>query len=217
MGREHGQAGVLERDQAHEDVAVVALAADLLRVCLHRLIAVMAVGDQQLRVLRGRLHRGDRLRVGHAPDAMNGLRGVAHLAPRRLAGRRLERAPGGVRRIGEQREDGRDVRARRARETKTVLLGSGMRALVRANLAGAIALDAHAAEEAAARARLPVGARVPLRVSPQRRLVSRARARPDAASSQTARRPACRGRRSPCGRSTATTLNGERASSAARC
>ena len=49
---EHGQARVLERDEAHQHVAVLALAADLLGVDARRLVAVVAVGDQQLDVAR---------------------------------------------------------------------------------------------------------------------------------------------------------------------
>ena len=86
------QAGVLERDEAHEDVAVLALAADLLGVRLHRLVAVVAVGDQQLGVARRRLHRGDRRGVGHAPEAVHGAVGVGHLAPGRVLGGGRERA-----------------------------------------------------------------------------------------------------------------------------
>ena len=51
VGREHGQPGILERHQAHQHVAVRALAADLLGVHAGGLVAVMAVGDQELGVL----------------------------------------------------------------------------------------------------------------------------------------------------------------------
>ena len=54
MGGEHGQAGVLERHQAHQDVPVRTLAADLLGVDTGGLVAVVAVGDQQLRRPAGR-------------------------------------------------------------------------------------------------------------------------------------------------------------------
>ena len=60
MGREHGKAGVLQRDQTHQHVPVRPLAADLLGVDAGRLIAVMAVSDQQFGVARGRLHGRDR-------------------------------------------------------------------------------------------------------------------------------------------------------------
>ena len=48
VGREHGQAGVGERAEQHQDVAVLALAAHLLGVHARRLVAMVAVGDQQL-------------------------------------------------------------------------------------------------------------------------------------------------------------------------
>ncbi len=68
MRREDREPGILERDEAHEDVAVLALAADLLGVGLHRLVAVVAVGDQQLGLGGGALDGGDRAGVGHAPQ-----------------------------------------------------------------------------------------------------------------------------------------------------
>ena len=49
---EDRQPRVLEGDQAHQDVAVVALAADLLGVDARGLVAVVAVGDQQLGACR---------------------------------------------------------------------------------------------------------------------------------------------------------------------
>ena len=48
----HGEPGVLECDEAHQQVAVLALAADLLGVGVRGLVAMVAVGDQQLGVLR---------------------------------------------------------------------------------------------------------------------------------------------------------------------
>ena len=50
MGREDGQAFVLQGDEAHQHVAVVALAADLVGVDARGLVAMVAVGDQQLGV-----------------------------------------------------------------------------------------------------------------------------------------------------------------------
>src|SRR5919199_703262 len=61
VGGEDGQARILERNQAHEDVAVGALAADLLRVDAGGLVAVVAVGDEQLRVVQRRLGGRDRV------------------------------------------------------------------------------------------------------------------------------------------------------------
>ena len=45
---EDRQAGIAERDEAHQHVPVPALAAALLGVDARRLVAVVAVGDQQL-------------------------------------------------------------------------------------------------------------------------------------------------------------------------
>ena len=57
---------------------------------------------------------------------------------------------------------------RRAREPQPVLLRAGVRALVRADPAGAVVLDAHAREDAVARAAPPVGPGVVLLERPQR-------------------------------------------------
>src|SRR3954463_4869967 len=46
--REDGEARILERDEAHQHVAVLALAADLVGVDARGLVAVVAVGDEQL-------------------------------------------------------------------------------------------------------------------------------------------------------------------------
>ena len=86
---------------------------------------------------------------------------------------RLDGRPGRVRRVVVEAEDRGEVRARRARETQPVLLRARVRALVRADPARAVVLDLDAREDAVARARLPVGARVVLRERPQRgRLVA---------------------------------------------
>src|SRR5439155_14518119 len=62
-----------------------------------------------------------------------------------------------------------EVRARGARQAQAILLGPGVRALVRPDAAGPISLDAHAAEEAAPRQPLAARAVVLLLVRPQRR------------------------------------------------
>ena len=105
-----------------------------------------------------------------------------------LGGRR-QRRPGGVRGVGVEREDRGDVRAGRARQAQAVLLGAGVRALVRAHPPRAVVLDAHPAEEAPPRERLPVGSGVVLRVRPQRGLaVAHERALQLPALEQLARR-----------------------------
>ena len=133
--------------------------------------------------------------------------------------RRLERVPGRELGIGVQREDRREVRPRRARQPEAVLLRAGVRALVRADRAGAVVLDAHAREEAVARERAPVGAGVVLHDRPEGGLVvlgdgacrsSRRRAGPPRGRS-------CRRRRGPpAGRcSRRCTASGRRARRAA--
>ncbi len=149
---------------------MVALAADLVGVGLHRLVAVMPVGDQQLGVGGGRLDGCDRLRVGHAPQPVAGAVAIGDVGPRLSGGGGLERRPGRALRVREEGEDRRDVRARRARQPQAVLLRAGVGALVRAHPAGTVALDTDAAEEAAARTSDAVGPGVLLGVRPDRRL-----------------------------------------------
>ena len=48
MGGEDRQPRILERDEMHQHELVLAAAADLLRIDARRLVAVVAVGDQQL-------------------------------------------------------------------------------------------------------------------------------------------------------------------------
>ena len=60
MRREDSQPGVLEGHEAHEDVAVLAVPAHLVGISLHRLVAVVPIGDQELGLARGRLDGGDR-------------------------------------------------------------------------------------------------------------------------------------------------------------
>ena len=50
MGGEDGEAGIIEAGQRHQRVVVRALAADLVAVGAGGLVAVVAVGDQQLGV-----------------------------------------------------------------------------------------------------------------------------------------------------------------------
>ena len=73
---------------------------------------------------------------------------VGDLAPRLAVGVRRERAPRGAGRVVVEAEDGGEVGARRARQPQPVLLRARVRALVRADAAGAVVLDAHAREEA---------------------------------------------------------------------
>ena len=137
--REDGQAGVLQRDEAHQDVVGARL---LLLVDAGGLVAVMAVGDQQLGVLerglegrRSRRRRRSRQSLWTVPSSsVTSPQGA-------LSRERLDGVPGGVRRVVVEAEDGGEVRARGAREPQPVLLRARVRALVRADAAGAVVLD----------------------------------------------------------------------------
>ena len=76
---EDEQARVLERHEQHEHVAVVALAADLLRVHARGLVAVVAVRDQELGVGERALEGGDAVGVGDPPERVAGALVVGHL------------------------------------------------------------------------------------------------------------------------------------------
>jgi hypothetical protein len=105
VGREDGEARVLQCDQAHEDVAMVALAADLVGVHAGRLVAVVAVGDEQLGVGQRALDRLDRGRVCQPPQPGGRPLVVRDLAEGLALGRGLERRPGDALGVGVQRED----------------------------------------------------------------------------------------------------------------
>ena len=45
VGRKYGQAGVRERHEVHEHVAMLSFPTDLVGVCTRGLVAMMAVGD----------------------------------------------------------------------------------------------------------------------------------------------------------------------------
>jgi hypothetical protein len=93
MGGEDRQPRVLQRDEAHQDVVVLALAADLRRVDARGLVAVMAVRDQQLGGRQGLLDGGDRRRVADAPQPVRCAVLVGQLAEGRAAQVRRERGP----------------------------------------------------------------------------------------------------------------------------
>ena len=149
---------------------MVALAADLLGVDTGGLIAVMAVGDQQLGVRERRLHRLDRGRIAAAPQAVHRAVVIGHLAPRRAGSGAGERAPGARGRVRVQREDRREVRPRGTRQSQPVLLGPGVRPLVRTDASRPVLLDSHARKESAPRPQRSVGPAVALLERPQRRL-----------------------------------------------
>ena len=167
VGGEDLEPRVLERDEAHEHVP----GAALLVVDAGGLVAVVPVGDQQLGAGQLGGHRPRRLGIADPPQPVPGAVLVGDLAPGRLLRVRLDGAPRAAPRVVVEREDRRQVRARRAGEPQAVLLRPGVGALVRADPAGAVVLHAHAREQAVARARPAVRARVVLRDRPQRRLV----------------------------------------------
>ena len=175
--------------EQHQHVAVLALAADLLRVHARGLVAVVAVGDQQLGVGERALERGDRGR-GRRP-ARGGSRPlvVGHVRERLLARDLRERLPRAAARVREQAEDGGQVRARRAREVEPVLLRPGMGALVRPD---------------AARRRSPPRARA-RRTRARTVAVRRGRCSPGAAPRSPARAP---GRGRPAGASPSIVCGG---------
>ena len=145
---------------------MLALAADLLGVGLHRLVAVVAVGDQQLGVPGRRLHGGDRVSVFDAPDAVDGAVVVGDLSPGRAGGVGREGPPCALLGIGVEREDGGEVGSGGPGQAQAVLLGSGMGPLVRPDATGTVGLDPDSREEAPARQAASVRRRVVLRVGP---------------------------------------------------
>ena len=82
VGGEDEQARVVERHQEHQHVAMVALAAQLVRIHARGLVAVVPVRDQQLRIRQRGLKRGDLLGVGHAPQGVARALAVADLGER---------------------------------------------------------------------------------------------------------------------------------------
>ena len=148
MGGEHRQPRILQRDQAHQHVAVVTLAADLLGVDPRGLVAMMAVGDQQLGVLQRRLGGGDRGGVGDARQPADGAvrrRSSPPQWPDRRRSRARPRRSGPGSEYSEKIGDRLALRG--AGQPQPVLLGAGVRALVRADRARAVLLDADAREE----------------------------------------------------------------------
>ena len=121
MGGKHGQTRILERDQAHEHVPVRPLAADLLGVDARGLIAVVAVGDQQLGAGEHVLHGGDRGGVVDTAQAVDGAVVVGRLRPHIVAAGAAQRGRDGARGIGEQGEDGGEVGLGGAGEPQPIL------------------------------------------------------------------------------------------------
>ena len=197
MVAEDGQARILERDERHQRVAVLALAADLIGVGAGGLVAVVAVGDQELGIGELGLDGLDDRRVVDPPDAVDGAVGVGGLAPRLALSRRFEVGPGVALVEGE---DGGEVVAGGLGQAQAILLGAGLRALVRADQAGAVVGDANAAEESAAGVPRAVGPLVLLLERPERFLAVGGQALPGASTPRASRQRARRGRARPARR-----------------
>ena len=165
------QARIVERHQEHQHVAVLPLAADLVGIRPRGLVAVVPIRDQQLRVRERGLERGDLLGVGHSPEGVARALSVGRLGKRLPVHGLAERLRGRAAGIGEEAEDGGEVRARRPREPEPVLLRSRMGPLVRPNPTRAVVLHAHACEEPPARAGAAVRRRVVLPERPDGGLV----------------------------------------------
>ena len=165
VGREDRQPGVVERGKRHQRVAMGPLAPDLLGVLNGRLVTVVPVGDEELRV--GELG-GDGLAnpsIADPPDPVDRAVVRACLAPRRLASDHgINVAP---RIASVEREDRREIVAGRSHEAEPVLLWAGMRALVRAHAPRAVLRHPDAAEDAAPLAPLSIRPRVLLRERPE--------------------------------------------------
>ena len=167
--REDRQAGVLERDQRHQHVVGGAAGSQLpllARVGHRGLVAVMAVGDQQLAL--GQLVR-DRLMdagVSDAPDAVGRPLGVGELAPGLARSGWLYRRPGVA---GIQGEDGGEVVLRRPGQTQPVLLRPRLGALVRP-YSLAVLRQPHPRQEPTTGHLPPIGRRVVLGQRPDRPL-----------------------------------------------
>jgi hypothetical protein len=125
VGREDREARVLQRDEAHEHPAGVRLVGLLGGVGARGLVAVVAVGDEQLRVAEGLGDRPDDLRVGDPPHPVDRPVVVDGLAERLVERRGLEDRPRLLVGIAVEAEDRAEVRLRRALEVQPVLLGAG--------------------------------------------------------------------------------------------
>ncbi len=102
VGGEDEQARILERHEQHQDVAVVALAADLVRVRAGGLVAVVAVGDQELGVREGGLERRDRVGVADPPERVAGAVRVGRLGERLVLHGLRERLARGAPGVGDR-------------------------------------------------------------------------------------------------------------------
>ena len=167
VGREDRQAGVLQRDQAHQHV-VGARAAPAGRRARSR-----SGGGRRRSAARCRCSAALKASIASASSIRQSLWTVPSSSVTVPQGSSCvngsTRAPGRVGRVVVEAEDRREVRARGAREPQPVLLRARVRALVRADAAGAVVLDACTRAKTPWRVRSwPSGPGVVLRERPQR-------------------------------------------------
>ncbi len=168
MGGEDGEAGVVEPGERHQRVVLRALAADLVAVGAGGLVAMVAVGDQELRFGERLDHGGDDHRPGDPPDAVDGAVGVGDLAPGLVGEGGGDQRPGVD---GGEREDRREVQVGRAGQLEAVAQRPRVGALVGADGAGLVVLDPDPGEHPVAGVGRAVGGGVLLRQRPDRVLV----------------------------------------------
>ena len=199
VGGEDEQAGVGQRAEQHQHVAVLALAADLVGVHARGLVAMVAVGDQQLGVGERHLQLGDEVLVGGAPERVVACRRGRR--PRRTARSSAicsiarPAAPSGS---GNRLKMGdRFVRVARVSLRRSSFGPGWVRSCGRIR-PGPVLVHAHAREHAGAGAPRAVGRLVVLAQHPDGRLVLAHEHAARAASRPSSRRP---GRSSAAGRS----------------
>ncbi len=166
MGGVDREAGVVEAGQRHQRVVVIALAADLVAVGDRGLVAMVTVGDQQLRI--GKQRGNFFVQLRQAPDPGHRAGSVGCFPPGLF-----DRGLLGNHRPGvdcAQREDRREVAARRPHQFEPVLLGAGQGALVGQDRAAVEVLNPDADEDAVADVGAAVGPGVFLLHRPDRRL-----------------------------------------------
>ena len=145
MGRQHGETGILRRDDERQH-AIGRRGFE--RVGTRRLVAMMTVGYVQRRI-----GKRETVNVGHDPETdahTVELGGRIRLARRRCGNRVRQRTIV----IGCQEEDRLDVGDGGTHERQAIGLRPGMRAFVRANAARVVALGSDGGEDAPARSLL---------------------------------------------------------------
>ncbi len=157
MRRQHQQPRILgARQEHHREVGRRAPRRVVERAQLgaepqHRLVAVVAVGDQDLLVGEQAHQARDRRRLAQPPEAMPdavGGRGVERRLRRRRAVDELARGAVGV---AVEAEDRRDLRVGRPQQLEAILLRPRQRLLVRQHHPPLERLEPHGREEPAPR------------------------------------------------------------------